>query len=109
MGQESREPLSKRRCGRAKKLRKLQTPCQEGLVLKRPMLERRSKVAEITYRRPTYKINILCQSKSLPYFAIDCELLKMLSPIILPPTFILESAGYLVVDWELMLVVNILL
>jgi len=30
----------------------------------------------------------------------------MLSPIAPPPTPILESAGHLVVDWELMLAVN---
>ena len=101
VGQESGEPLSKRRCGRTKKSRKLQR-----LVLERPLLERRSEVAEIACRRPACKIKVLCRSVSSPRFAVDCESLKMLSPIAPPPTPILEGAGHLVVDCEPMLAVN---
>jgi hypothetical protein len=102
--------------------RNLENPCRKGVVvelknrgncrlparkdssLERPLLERRSEVAEIACRRHACKIKVLCQSESSPRFAVDCESLKMLSPIAPPPTPILEGTGHLVV--EPMLAVN---
>jgi hypothetical protein len=43
----------------------------------------------------------------LPRFAIDYEPLEILSPITPPPTPILEGTRRLVIDYELMLIINI--